>query len=382
MKAAFVLAAFAAWFSASTASALQVNFYPGDHLYSYELAPDRDAHSVMIQNIAIINDGAAPVTLTSVTIELAAGDRVIDERILGAPELERAAHGGAGLEGGLWRQLSFQFGGDALVPPGVHFATTTTLAPGQAIVLGSQMFAYRGARDGLRVIVNDNAGQGRLPIRNAMSQTVFQFPLQGQWYAGNGPTFHTPHRWSPMEEFAFDLLQVDGEGKTHTGDGSRFADYYAYGKPLFAAAEGRVVLAIADQSEDTRAMQQSNETVTAYYARLQQDQMTRIAQGVPGIAGNSVVIDHGRGEFSFYAHLKPGSVRVRVGDQVTRGQQIGDLGSSGNSTEPHLHFQVCNGPDPLHCAGIPIQFEPSTDALRNPAHAAQVGDFMSRADAN
>jgi murein DD-endopeptidase MepM/ murein hydrolase activator NlpD len=71
-------------------------------------------------------------------------------------------------------------------------------------------------------------------------------------------------------------------------------------------------------------------------------------------------------------------VRVREGEQVARSQQIGQVGSSGNSTEPHLHFHVCNSVDPLLCAGIPVQFEPNEDPLGDPPHAPQTGEFLSR----
>ena len=378
MRALLAAIAAATCLFAGAAEALEVRFYPTARVYAYDLASDRDAHSIIVQNVAILNDGAAPVTLTSINVQLLQGGRVMDERRLGTPELDRAAGNSAALSGDLWRMLAFQFGGDRLVPANMHLAASTTLAPGEALIFGSQIFAYRGQRDSVRVIVNDNAAQAAIPIRNTASQTRYQFPLQGVWYAGNGPGFNAPHRWSPMEEFAFDLLQVDARGQTHRRDGSRFSDYYAYGAPVFAAADGVVVMAIADQGEDPHAMQQPKESVDAYYTRLRQDQMTRVAQGTAGIAGNSVVIDHGNGEYSFYAHLKPGSVRVHVGDHIARGQQLGQLGSSGNSTEPHLHFQVCDGPDPLLCAGIPIQFEPGPDALRNPEHAPQVGDFLSR----
>src|SRR5262245_43569397 len=88
LKAEAVVVAAAAFFSlALQALALDVRFYPGDHIYSYELAADRDAHSVMVQNIAVLNDGSAPVQIASVKIQLMNGDRVVDERTLGAPEL-------------------------------------------------------------------------------------------------------------------------------------------------------------------------------------------------------------------------------------------------------------------------------------------------------
>ena len=90
-----------------------------------------------------------------------------------------------------------------------------------------------------------------------------------------------------------------------------------------------------------------------------------------GVVGNYVVIDHGNGEYSIYAHLQPGSVAVTVGQKVTAGQPIGKIGSSGNSTEPHLHFQVCDTPEPMLCAGIPVQFV----GVDNPV--PQTGDFVT-----
>jgi murein DD-endopeptidase MepM/ murein hydrolase activator NlpD len=62
------------------------------------------------------------------------------------------------------------------------------------------------------------------------------------------------------------------------------------------------------------------------------------------MAGNHVIIDIGGGHYVLYGHMKLGSLRVRVGDQVRRGQLIGQVGDSGNSDEPHLHIQVQNKP--------------------------------------
>ena len=82
------------------------------------------------------------------------------------------------------------------------------------------------------------------------------------------------------------------------------------------------------------------------------------------IGGNHVVLDLGGGRFAFYAHLQPGSLKVKVGDRVTRGQIIGLVGNSGNSTEPHLHFHISNGVSPLGSEG------PALRDRRNAGHAA------------
>jgi murein DD-endopeptidase MepM/ murein hydrolase activator NlpD len=361
----------------TAAEALEVRFYPGERVYAYEASAAHNASTIVVHNIAIINDGAEPVVLNDVNFELMQGDRVLDERTLGTEQLTRAAAGAAGIQqAGLLDVLAFQFGGSALLPANTTLSADLTLDPGEAVLLTSQIFAFTGARDGLRVRVNGDAAEGRLAIRTGLSQTQFQMPLRGAWYNASGASFHTHHRWTPMEEFAFDLIRLDANGASHRRSGTRFSDYFAYGEPVFAAAAGRVAFVVSDQREYPEAMQQPGETIEVYFERLQQDQFTRIAQGPPGVGGNQIIIDHGNGEFSFYGHLQPGSVRVRVGDQVERGARIGAVGSSGNSTEPHLHFHVCNSADPLMCAGIPVQWDRTYSPMPDPPRALQSGDFM------
>lgn len=69
--------------------------------------------------------------------------------------------------------------------------------------------------------------------------------------------------------------------------------------------------------------------------------------------GNYVVIDLGGGNFAFYAHMIKGSVAVEVGDFVTRGQVIGLVGNTGNTSAPHLHFHMMSGPSTFGSNGIP-----------------------------
>lgn len=91
--------------------------------------------------------------------------------------------------------------------------------------------------------------------------------------------------------------------------------------------------------------------------------------------GNHVVIDHG-GEYSMYAHLKPGTVAVQIGQQVRAGDVIGGLGSSGNSTEPHLHFQMCDGPDPTACHALPPNFTGVRIPMELAPRSLQTGDVV------
>jgi murein DD-endopeptidase MepM/ murein hydrolase activator NlpD len=75
------------------------------------------------------------------------------------------------------------------------------------------------------------------------------------------------------------------------------------------------------------------------------------------IGGNYVIEDIGHGAYAFYAHLKPGSLKVNVGASVKRGQVMASLGNTGNSSEPHLHFHVIDKPFPLAGRGIPYAFD-------------------------
>jgi murein DD-endopeptidase MepM/ murein hydrolase activator NlpD len=158
------------------------------------------------------------------------------------------------------------------------------------------------------------------------------------------------------EEFAHDFTRIGANGLAYSGDGTHFADYYAYGQPVLAAADGQVIAVLNDEPEDEALLQRAGEPLDAYVKRIVERQNQQLVRGARGIVGNHVIIRHGA-EYSLYAHLKPGSVIVKPEDMVTRGQPIAAVGSSGSSTEPHLHFHVCDGPDVLVCAGIPARFE-------------------------
>lgn len=183
--------------------------------------------------------------------------------------------------------------------------------------------------------------RAREPTAGAYEQKVeYTLPFAGEWMvARGGITPATSHSWEILSQrYAYDFLIVDPSGSTHRGDGSRLEDYYAYGAPILAPAHGEVV-AVIDGIRDA-----------PYVGTGWMDWRT------PRISGNSVTIRHAQGEFSFLAHLIPGSIRVRVGQRVRRGEEIGRCGHSGHSTEPHLHFQIQDHPDFFRAVGLPVRF--------------------------
>jgi hypothetical protein len=381
----FTLIFFTAWLSSAFAEkpqSVEIRFCPASAVRTYPLESQRDLQGLLLQNAAIINHRQVAFDVKEIELELLQAGQILDTKKLDAKAIQSSADRGAKAQAaGVLKEVAFEFCGSELIGPNIKLAGPK-LNRDQALLIAPQVFAFNGARDTLRVRVHGNvAGHaaefaGSIPIKSEFAKNKYIFPLRGVWYVGWGASFHTGHRWAVPEEFALDIAKIGESGLSHKGDGTRFGDYYAYGADVIAAADGRVISAANDQPEDASAMQRPNETQEAYFARLQKEQGERLAKGLTAITGNYVMIDHGKNEYSLYAHLQPGSVRVHVGDQVKAGDVIGKLGSSGNSTEPHLHFHVCNKPDPLMCAGIPVNFSNITIQWADLPRPIQSGDVV------
>jgi murein DD-endopeptidase MepM/ murein hydrolase activator NlpD len=162
-----------------------------------------------------------------------------------------------------------------------------------------------------------------------------RLPFDGIWYVSADHSYLDAHKRFLAEAFAYDFVQIGADGKSFQRDGKNNADYYAYGKKVLASKDGTVLSVRSDVVENL-----PGETVNTT---------------TPG--GNLVIIDHGDGQFGYYAHLKPSSSTVKVGARVIAGDPIGEVGNSGDSTEPHLHFHVMNKPDPAEADGIPAAFD-------------------------
>ena len=78
--------------------------------------------------------------------------------------------------------------------------------------------------------------------------------------------------------------------------------------------------------------------------------------GMKEILGNHAIIDHGNSEFSVLDHMQQNSVRVNVGDEITRGNIVGKIGNSGDSWFPYIHYELQNGKDIFKSEGLPSRF--------------------------
>jgi murein DD-endopeptidase MepM/ murein hydrolase activator NlpD len=174
----------------------------------------------------------------------------------------------------------------------------------------------------------------REPSASYMPVTRFRFPADGEWTISHGgPRRSTNyHHGSRTQRYAYDIVVKKNERSRRPGSDKRRNDaYYAHGQPLRAPAAGTIVKAIDG-----------------------------VRENVPGergkAGGNGVIIDHGFGEYSHLWHMIPGSLRVREGDRVQVGQQLGLVGNSGRSTTPHIHFHVQSRRDRAGAVALPAPF--------------------------
>jgi hypothetical protein len=178
---------------------------------------------------------------------------------------------------------------------------------------------------------------------DAYSKTIFDFPFDGEWlvfWGGHNILVNYHYEFEPVR-YAYDFLK-ESNGFSYEGDPKRNESYFAFDQDVLAPAEG-VVVAAVDGIPDNEPVGEVNETQPA---------------------GNMVTIKLSNGEFSTIAHLKNGSVKVKAGDTVAAGQLIGKCGNSGNSTEPHIHFQVSAPSGAVNMSTIPISFKNDIRPIR------------------
>jgi murein DD-endopeptidase MepM/ murein hydrolase activator NlpD len=359
---------------------VSIRVYPHGPLSPYPLESQRHVQSLMLQNAAVLNRSAAPLTVAEIELALLRGDEAVEVRTLRGAALAELAQRGVRLAAsGMREAVAFQFG-DVFGDPPAKLASSPTLAPGEVLWIPNQLLDWVGERDALRITAR-TASPGpstelRVPLVTASPEPRYRFPIAGRSYVQAGPTPHTHHRWAVPEEFALDIGKLGEGGLSFRGTGARFADYYAYGSPVRAAADGEVVAVVSDRREDATQIRRPDESADAYLARLQQWQATLLRSAPDALVGNYVVLRHAWGDYSLYAHLQPGSTPLAAGQRAREGDVVGRLGSSGSSTEPHLHFQICDGPGPLACAGRPAAFHDVDVPFALAPGALQSGDVV------
>lgn len=199
---------------------------------------------------------------------------------------------------------------------------------------------------------------GREPI-------IVGFPLRGEWLSPTTPGTKIPSHGTNQlgERYAYDFVQVDWE---RTGwpayrvsfpkyllFGVPLEDYYCWGQEIYAPCDGVVV-----QAEDGyRERERTSLFSDMYNAYKNANYFDPKKDDVQAVAGNYIIIEISDQVYAAFAHLQTGSIQVKVGQSIKKGEVIGRVGHSGNSFAPHLHFQLMDSSDIASAYGMPCAFE-------------------------
>ncbi len=289
----------------------------------------------------VTNFGMTPLKITKLDVQGKDGDKVV---------VNQSASG---------KQLAAMFvpatGGDASKP------NQPSLKPGETGVffIFADWVTDQGDPDTFETAITieqhgERSGSGTIHAAaieiNQDDPIVIGSPLRGvNWLAANGPSNASPHRRAMLpvngqphigQRYAIDWIQLGGDGKSFTGDEHQNSSYNAWDQEIHAVTNGKIV-AVKDGIPEN-VPNSGKIAVPITYGTL---------------AGNYIIEDLGDGHFAAYAHLRPGALKVKVGDTVHAGSVLAHLGNTGNSSEPHLHFQVCNAPSFAASEGLPFAID-------------------------
>ena len=307
---------------------LMVLMQPG-HLYRERLQPypGADGPSGSLDSLSflilILGDHAHQGGIVSVEWSLCLGDETLETHRLSSQSLRSRVHPLV-----------------AEQDPSIWSSSHHLLLPGE---LEADALVYR-------LIWADEASElsYRIPVSPYSQQTSLRLPVDGPALVVAGHDAVEHHRAEGSQWFALDIMGVHPRTlATVRKAGKKTHDnFHGWGMKIVAPADGVVVRVVNTVPDNPQAGE-----------ILEADEHPELADQVAAVSGNHVVIDHGNGEFSFLGHLQQGSIPVSEGERILRGELVGRMGNSGNSTGPHLHYHLMACGEPLRCNGLPVRFD-------------------------
>jgi hypothetical protein len=356
LVAVLVLSAGSAARAATTEPTEQLTPVIGNPIASPEPVLASNGRRELAYELQLINRSNSAVTVHK--LEALAGGKVVQKLAGRALEAQMQPYGATEHSTklapgqGAYVLMDVSLPGNGKVPTELTHRIALTMKPKQAAVATTYELAATKVTDREAIVVAP--------------------PLRGPgWVVGNGCCSEfNAHRGAVLpvngsahvaERFAIDFVQMDPTGRMFEGPIGELSSYPYFGDEIHSVAAGKVV-GVVDGIPETPpgALPPA---ITAEKA-----------------GGNHVVVAIGHGRYAFYAHMQPGSVRVKVGQKVTVGQTLGLLGNSGNSDAPHLHFHIMDSPHPLLANGMPYRFSSFTVEGTIPDLAGFQGGDVAKID--
>lgn len=355
---------------------MKLSFYPKDFILMIdrEIDPMMTAqeggsfeYDFLLRGLFIHNSGRNPATIESINItvccrksrpvrETVYQGKALTSRLLLAEDQYHRCQGPL---------FPFVFGGDS--PAMDHVAIpgsddTFVLKPGQStcLLFEHQRVPSAEPPDTCRVRVaykydcrhhHERICEGMVMLKSYRPENELLFPVVGSWLlmSAYDNVNVASHRRLQSQEYALDMVQL-GSDHAYQPAGRENMDYACYGRSVHAVADGEVVT-VHDGYPDNPCGHGASMTEEERSILLPRHGMLAV------LVGNHVVIRHAGSEHSMYVHLRPSSICVSRGAHVSAGQPIGEVGNSGFSGGPHLHFALMDGPDAVTARGLPCRFQ-------------------------
>ena len=193
-----------------------------------------------------------------------------------------------------------------------------------------------------------------------------KFPLSGEWCAANTPGYKVPSHGTDQlgQRYAYDFFQIDWEQKGYKFYktpilrslifGVKLQDTYCWSKPTYSPFDGEVIEA-KDGLEERNPVHIARDLAivlkNGFFFRGENN------DDLHPVLGNFIILKKQDGIFCLIAHARTGSIKVTEGQMVKEGEELAQVGHSGNSTAPHLHFQLMNSPNLMAAEGLPCCFK-------------------------
>jgi murein DD-endopeptidase MepM/ murein hydrolase activator NlpD len=200
---------------------------------------------------------------------------------------------------------------------------------------------------------------------NEMTNPVLaDFPLEGEWFAPNTPAVRIPSHGTDAlgQRYAYDFMMADWSGRRKMpfcGQSWRYyllgiplSQWYGWGRNIYAPCNGKIIT-VKDGLKERQRVHLLTDLFVVFKNALFFDPQKHDLQN---ICGNYIILQT-ENAYALLAHFQKGSIRVTEGQEVKTGELLGQVGHSGNSTAPHLHFQLMDSPDLFAARGIPCAFK-------------------------